>query len=305
VFYEVVPEDGGARGRFTWARLIEMAFQGILAAGDLVQGSDGATRRVSEIPELAAVLSPKTATTSEVAAATADWADALPACTFLHALARLVFAEDSGLLVAEVGAVRREIYLQGGRPTHVATGLPSEGLGEYLLHQRAITRGELDMVFAMLPRFEGRVQRAVVQLGILEDERLAELVEGLARTRLVDLFRWQRGTLRFFRGVTPAPSALPVQVDPYEVLRQGAQLLEDLAEYFSPLLDRAAVPTALRTRLARLSIGPVGHDLLARADGIAPLRGLAQRVATERRAPTSEVYRALYLLLEVGALELR
>jgi hypothetical protein len=32
---------------------------------------------------------------------------------------------------------------------------------------------------------------------------------------------------------------------------------------------------------------------------------VAQRVAADRRAPTSEVYRALYFLLEIGALELR
>ncbi|MFO0608643.1 MAG: serine/threonine-protein kinase [Polyangiales bacterium] len=305
VFYEVIPESGAPRGRYTWARLIEMAFQGALAAGDVVQGPDAVPRRVSEVPELASLLAQKTATTSEVAAATADWADALPGCTFLHGLARLVFAEESGVLVAEAANVRREVYLHRGRPTHVASSLAGEGVGEYLLQQRALTRGELDMVFAMLPRFEGRVQRAVVQLGILDESRLAGLVDALARERLLDLFRWQRGTLRFFRAVPPPSSALPVNAEPYELLRQGAQLLEDLADYFTPLLDRPVVAAASVRGLGRLSVGAIGHDLLARADGTTSLRTIAQRVATDRRAPTSEVYRSLYFLLEIGALELR
>lgn len=305
VFYEVIPESGAARGRYTWARLIEMALQGLLSPGDVVQGPDHTPRRVSEIPELAPLLAQRTATTSEVAAATADWADVLPTCTFLHALARLVFAEESGVLVAEAASIRSEVYLHRGRPTHVGSHLPGEGVGEYLLQQRALTRGELDMVFAMLPRFEGRVQRAVVQLGILDEARLTALVDALARERLLDLFRWRRGTLRFFRNVPPPPSALPVNAEPYELLRQGAQLFEDLADYFAPILDRPITAAATVRGIGHLSLGAIGHDLIARADGVTSLRSIAQRVASDRRAPTSEVYRSLYFLLEVGALELR
>ncbi len=305
VFYEVIPENGSARGRYTWARLIEMAFQGVLSAGDVVQGPDAVPRRAAEIPELKSLLQQKTATTSEVATAVADWADALPGCTFLHAMSRLVFADESGVLVVESGSVRREVYLHKGRPTHVASSLAGEGVGEYLLQQNALTRGELDMVFAMLPRFDGRVQRAVVQLGILDESRLVGLVDALARERLLDLFRWQKGTLRYFRTVTPPSSALPVNVDPYELLRQGAQLLEDLADYFAPQLDRPVGASTSVRGLGRLSVGAIGHDLLTRADGTVSLRSVAQRVAADRRAPTSEVYRALYFLLEIGALELR
>ena len=77
----------------------------------------------------------------------------------------------------------------------------------------------------------------------------------------------------------------------------------------SSLLRKAAPPSlgaAPAARgIGRLSVGAIGHDLLAKADGAASLRSVAQRVAADRRAPTSEVYRALYFLLEIGALELR
>ena len=71
------------------------------------------------------------------------------------------------------------------------------------------------------------------------------------------------------------------------------------------LLDRAVGAAPAARGIGRLSVGAIGHDLLAKADGAASLRSVAQRVAADRRAPTSEVYRALYFLLEIGALELR
>ncbi len=305
VFYEVRAEGAASRGRFTWARLLEMAFNGSLAPDDLVTGPDGPPRRASEVPELAPHLDRRTATTSEVGQVVADWAEALPECTFLHALARLVFAEESGMLVGELAPTRREVYLHKGRPTHLASNLASEMMGEHLVASGAIRRGELDMALAMMPRFEGRLQRALTQLGLLDDARLAQLCDGLARKQLAELFRWRKGTLRFFRGIAPPPTALPLTVDAFELLRQSPQWLDDPAEHFQPLLDRRVGVAAPIRGIGRLGLGALAHDLLTRADGRATVRGLVQRVVSERRAQLLEVYRELYLLLEIRALELR
>ncbi len=304
-YYEVRARGTSPRGRFTWARLLELAFNGTLAPGDVIVGPDGAQRRAGDMPDLAPHIDVRSETTSEVAGTVADWAEALPGCTFLHAIARLVFSEDSGMLVAESAPTRREVYLHKGRPTHLASNLASEMMGEYLVGNGAITRGELDMALAMMPRFDGRLQRAITQLGLLEENRLAQLCDALSRERLMDLFRWRKGSLRFFRGVSPPPTSLPLMVEPFELLRQAPQLLDDPTEYFLPLLDKRVAVAAPPKGLSRVGVGPLGHDLLARADGRVGVKALAQRVAADRRAQPQEVYRELYLLLEIRALDLR
>ena len=305
VYYEVFSEAGSSRGRVTWARLLEMAFSGALSQSDRVVGPDGLSRRPAEMPDLAQHLIDRSATTSEVAGIVADWADALPGCTFLHAMARLVFSEESGMLVAEAAPARKEVYLFKGRPTHLASNLAGDMLGEYLVQQNALTRGELEMALAVMPRFEGRLGRVLVHLGLMDENRLAQLSDRLTREKLLELFRWKRGTLRFFRSVTPPATSMALTVDPYEVLRQGAQQLEDPAEHFAPHLERRLGVATPARGLSRAGIGPLGHELLTHTDGRTTVRTITQRVSNERKVPLADVYRELYFLLEVGSLELR
>ncbi len=303
-FYEIT-QGSAPRGRFTWARLLELAFAGRLHPDDVLVAPDGRPVRAGDLPDLAPHLDTRGAETSEVAAQPADWAEALPERTFLHALARLVFREDTGVLVAENPPLRREVYVFKGRPTHLASNQPSEMIGEYLVANGVIRRGELDMALAMLPRFDGRLTQSIAHLGLLDETRLAQLCDALARERLHEIFRWRHGTMRFFHGVTPPPSSLPLTVDPFEVLRQAAQLVENPAEHFDAHLARRVAAGAGLKGLHRLGLGPVGADLFSRADGVVTVRTLVDRVAGERRVPASEVMRELYLLVEIQALELR
>ncbi len=304
-YWEVRGDAVTSRGRFTWARLIEMALSGTLTPDDVITSPDGETRRAVDMPDLAPHLDIRSVTTSEVAGTVADWAEAMPGCSFLHALARLVFAEESGMLVAENAPTRREVYLFKGRPTHLASNLASEMMGEYLVSNGALTRGELDMALAMMPRFEGRLQRAITQLGLLDESRLAQLCDALSRERLMDIFRWRRGTLRFFRAVSPPPTSLPLLVEPFEVLRRAPQLLEDPLEHFASALDRRVGAGSPLRGSHKLSMGPIGHELVALADGRVTARALVQRVVSEKRAQQADVLRELYLLVELNVLDLR
>lgn len=305
-FWEVVTATGDSRGRYTFARLLELAFQGSLGRDDRVLSPDGQNRPAWEVPEIAPHLPPASATTPEVATAQADWADALPGCTFLHALSRLVFAEESGLLVAEAPPTRKEVYLFRGRPTHFASNVASEMLGPHLVQSGLLDAGELDMALAMLPRFGGHLGRALVHLQLIDENTLTQHVDRLSREKFLEVFRWRRGTLRFFRSVTPPASSMPLTLDPFEALRTSVQLLEDPAEPFTSVLDRRVVNPRTLKGLQRLGIGPVGNELLLGAhSGMVAVRQLVQRVAAERKVAPQEVFRELHLLVETGALELR
>ncbi len=302
--YEVRGADGAVRGRYTYARLLDVAFGGGITPDDRVSVQGSEPRRADEVPELKIHLAERTATTSEVASAAADWADVLPGCTFLHALGRLVFGDESGMLVAEATPARKEVFVSHGRPTHLVSNLAGEMVGEFLVAQSVITRGELDMALAVTPRFQGRLEQALVQLGLVNDVDLAALTDKLARDKLMDLFRWRRGTVRFFKGLTPPAGTVTLTVDPYTVLREGAMLLDDPEDHFSTLLDRRVIASATPRALGRLGLTPIDHGIISGADGRSTVRTLVHRIALDRRTSPRDVFRALYLLTELSAVEL-
>lgn len=305
VSYELVTASGDSRGRYHYARLIEFAVQGALCKDDVLISPQGVRRRADELPELAEHIQRRTATTNEVATAKADWADTLPGCTFLRALARLVLGDETGVLVAEAEPARREVFLLRGRPTHIASNLASDTLGDYLLQAGTLTRGELEMALAVLPRFDGSLPRALIHLGLVDADDLDHRIDRLARERFFDLFRWRRGTLRFFRGVTPPPTAIALNIDTSDALRQGGPLLDDPVARFEDYQERRLLPQSPLRGVQRTGSGPLGPDVLRYADGALTVRAVVQRIVAERHVPARDVLRELYFLTEIGALSLR
>jgi hypothetical protein len=161
------------------------------------------------------------------------------------------------------------------------------------------------MAMAVLPRFEGSLSHALVHLGLVDANDLAELVDRLARERFLDLFRWTRGSLRFFRGVTPPPTAIALTLDTSEALRQGAALVEDPAEHLAPIMERKLTPRSPLRGIQRSGLGPLGPEVINRSDGRTTVRAMIQALVNERRVSPREVQRELYFLTEIEAVETR
>lgn len=304
VMYDVRTEDGEIRGRFTYARLVELALEGALSRSDRVQ-LDGADEvELNTLSDVAQYLPAALETTSEVANVAADWADALPSCTFLHALARRVLSRDSGLLSAENPERRREVYIVEGRVVSVVSNTASESLGEVLVGQSVITRDELNMTLAVMPKFDGRLDKALVALGLMTDGRLGRVMDDAARAQLLDLFTWRRGTWRFFRDVSPPVGAIAFGGDSFAMLVDGAQRVDNPMAQYEASIDRLVTLGDTATTAMRIPLSPLAQDLLSNVDGRSNLRQLVNRVSTERKAPLVEVFRSLYLLTETGAVTL-
>lgn len=304
VYFDVRKPSGQVRGRYTFARLLDLAFTGSLEPDELVIGPDGNSRRAEDYPELSVHLLARHVTPHAVEGAQADWADALPACTFLHALARAALGDTSGMLVAEATPARKEVFLRDGRLVFLTTNLATEGLGEYLLQVGLVQPGELDMAMAILPKVDGDLARALVELGLVDATRLAPIVARHARERFYDLFRWRRGTLGFYREKSPTGPGLPLDLDVFEALRRGAQLLDAPAEHFAASLDHGVSLRNSPPELARFGLGPGARQILSLVDGTTTVRALVQRLVAERVSQPAEAFRDLHFLIEVGVLTL-
>jgi hypothetical protein len=218
-------------------------------------------------------------------------------------LYRFAIARESGLLVLEAGAVIKEIYLVTGSPQHVSSNVAQELLGEYLVARKVISRMELEMALAMLPRFGGKIGDTLIGLNLIRPLDLFRHLTQQVRDKLLDVFSWQRGEYRFYRGRTCPKEVFPLGLDAFEIISGGIGSIprEELAAWFEGIADRTGVASPTTpVRPEDFKLGGLALELHAALDGARSLR----QIVSSLRDP-DEGRKALYLFLECELVELR
>lgn len=305
--YRVRTAAGENLGPFPYAEMVKALSTGKLGPDDLVDSGHG-MMPLGQVPDLRRHLPPSTSFTDPSAEhrtiASVDELVPLSEGGFVTALAYAVMRRDTGLLLCELSGVRKEVYLEEGTPAFVTSNLAGELLGEYLLSQGVITRAELDMALAVMPRFEGKLGDTLTGLGLIEPVHLFQHIANQVRNKLLDLFLWEGGTASFYAGVAPPQSGFPLSLDPWAILDQGIQRRMSRGMERERFRGRAS---ALLMQHRHLPDG--GHGALPDfIEGIYRALETPQTLAQLRKAhsPTTHrdltaVDRALILLLQVGA----
>ncbi len=217
----------------------------------------------------------------------------------IHVLYKLAVDKADGLLVVEISAITKEIYLAGGTPEFVSSNVARELLGEYLVGQKVISQGELAMALAMMPHFGGKLGDTLVGLGLLKPLDVFRHLTRQVREKIIDVCTWQKGHFRWYRGRRNLREAFPLGLDAFEVLGAGASHMsaQSIEGWLGPNAQRTAtasknprvVPEAFR-------LGSYPRDVYDRLDGRVNLREFADRFtdADERLA----FLRTLYLLVQ-------
>jgi serine/threonine-protein kinase len=219
-------------------------------------------------------------------------------------LGRLVLDRETGLLLCERAGVRKEVYLSHGTPEFVTSNLASELLGEFLVSRGVITRSELDMALAVMPRFEGRLGDTLTALGLVDPLQLFRYIAMQVQEKLLDLFAWNAGYATFWRGVSPPHSGFPLGLDPWRILIEGVD--RHLAHRVDdPLATRGnAVVVAVRpppSGLEEAMLPPSLRRILDAAEEpvrVSELVSLGEGYGRDPRAGRREIV----LLLGIGAL---
>lgn len=202
VQYRVRRADGGIAGPFSYARLIEAVSLGEVGSHDDVSLDNGPFLPLTSVPGVRQHLPLLEQTTTGVVLPTMpDRTGRFETDTVAGVLLELACARETGLLVADLQAIRKEIYLVEGGPLYVSSNIRGEQLGAYLVARGAITSMELDMALAVLPRYQGNMTDALLALEAVDPVTLFELLTEHIRLRLLDLFTWRTGVWMFFRGV--------------------------------------------------------------------------------------------------------
>lgn len=307
--YTVTTSHGGTLGTYSFAGIVEAIATGRVGMHDLVKVGEAEPRPIYGILELARHLpaSSLTPVTQEAphAAPVAHRAEMKDA-GFVVALAETIVERSTGLWLCEQGAVRKEVYVKDGVPVFVTSNQAGELLGEFLVARGVISRGELDMALAVMPRFEGKLGDTLVGLGLVEPVHLFQHIGAQVTEKLLDVFLWTTGTACFYRDAPSPPSAFPLGLDGFAILDEG------IRRRMAQGLDREMFATHLADSLVHAQRIPT-----AVATGRLP--GLVRRALVLTRTPTpvQEVvatledpsgrdpgrgYRAVALLLHLGAL---
>lgn len=225
----------GVLGPWTFAELVEALTIGRVGAGDRVSIDGSTPTPVRELPSLLRHLPMATLTPLTMDARVAQEPDIrrnFAGGGFARGLAETAVAKDTGLWLCEHGGARKEVYVKDGVPEFIGSNFAGEMLGEFLVARSVISRGELDMALAVLPRFDGRLGDTLVGLGLVQPVHLFQHIATQVREKILDLFTWTAGSADFYRGVPPPPSRFPLGLDVWEVLEEGAgrRLAEGLEE---------------------------------------------------------------------------
>lgn len=221
-----------------------------------------------------------------------DFATTAPIALLFH----LASTQATGLLVASVGGIKKEIYIRAGIPEFVSSNIASELLGAYLVQCGALSAGELAMALAMMPHYGGKLGDTLVGLGLLKPLEVFRHLTVQVRQKLIDVCTWTKGTWGWYEGRALDRNAFPLDLNPFEVLGAGAMAMRD--ELVVAWMGEHAADTLIH-RHVRPPVAPERFEivglpaLFARIDG---LRTVGELV-TESNDPATQRRTARMLLL--------
>jgi eukaryotic-like serine/threonine-protein kinase len=297
--------NGERDGPWRFAQLVEGVAAGTLRHGDQVDYIGMGLRPIEDIPDLARLLPVVPAAAPSQETVPAAYAYDIAETSLLEVLAHVLVKQETGRLllsrpVPDGGGVQeREVYFLKGRLHHVTSGKASELLGESLVRRGKLTRGELDMALAVLPRFGGRMTDTLIALGLVDGLEIFRAIREQGRDRLLDLFMWKEGSVSLFPSEEVGAVEFPLDLDLATLLLEGleANMPGDAPmQQIEPRLGHVIVPHP-RPERESFEWPELVTSVLLALKGPMQLRDLLAAVTRTASATAPEVVRALELLL--------
>ncbi len=308
----VITTAGTKHGPWTFARLVEALATGEVGRADQVDYIGRGYASVADVEDLARFLPAQTPATSKLEGpgkpdATYD----LSHFSMLEVLLCVLEKDDTGVLFAERGDrnARKELYFVRGRLHHVASSNASELLGEYLVRRGKLSRHELDMALAVLPRHNGRMGDTLISLGLVSPVDVFQAIREQGRDRVADLFMWTQGQASFYRNQTALHVEFPLDLDLPTLMLAGMEAAvpgESALERYRTRLH-AVVGPGRRDRPGLLQVRWPPQVAAVEALSRRPKRlsELLSEATRGGQTTAGSVLRALDMLLAAHLLEIR
>ena len=298
--------DGQQFGPWTFAHLVEAIATGTVQRGDRVDYIGMGLVAIEDITDLSRLL-PKGSVipTQPDGGSGATFEANLAETTMLDVLAHVLATKQSGEMIVQrpasagVEAQKKDVFFLRGRLHHIASTNASELLGEFLVRRGKLTRAELDMALAVLPRYAGRIGDTLIGLGLIDGVEIFRSIREQGRERMTDLFEWREGLVAFFADAEIPAVDFPLDLDLPLLMLAGMEASHpgDLPmQFLEARLDHIVVPNP-RPNLGTLQWPPVVAAVLHAVQRPIALREVLGQTVRPGGATGADVARSLELLL--------
>jgi eukaryotic-like serine/threonine-protein kinase len=302
----VTTRDGTRHGPWAFARLAEALATGEVGRSDMVEYQGQEAKAVDKVEELARLLPPQTATTSQLAGPGApDLFENLETSTMMDTLLKVLENRETGVLFAqsaEPEADRKELYFLQGKLHHVASSNALEMFGHYLVRCGKIDEAELDMALNVLPRYGGRMGDTLIAMGFMNAIDIFKAIRDQGRDKVTDLFKWRSGTLSFYREEKAPTVEFPLDLDLPALILLGLEASHGEASIKSDMERKLNISVGPgegdRVNLTKeVNWPPLVAFLIDACKTPLPLRMLLERATKEAGVLSAEAFCAIELLV--------
>ena len=225
------------------AKLIEQLATGRVSERDQVDFGGG-FKPIHEVAMLARYLPQQNQTTARFQGpGVPDFLTTLTDSKAAEAFVWIAKHRASGALFAEPASgedAPAELYFSDGKLVVAVSSDPGMLLGERLVSRGLIDRGELDLAVLVMHKYNGHLGDTIIGLGLADPLDVFDTLRAQGTERVARLFRWKRGKLAFYRGVSPARVDFRLDLDVATLLLAGlkeARTADEILDEWDALLD--------------------------------------------------------------------
>lgn len=230
--------------------LLELLANTVIEAKVLVARDDGEFLPLGEFPEL-----DLTTTTTRKP----NLEGVLEKDSILRVLNRLHHSEANGMLEVEAKIVKKELYLEHGKPVFIGSNAEGDRFGSFLVERGHVSDIELAKVLEKSRAQHLHMGDVLVREGLMNGQAVFESLREHQEARIIALMGWTSGKYRFFAGAGYPGEKIKLTLDLPALLHRAAHTLpvETLEERIAPLMNQrvAVAPRASRDPVVNLFAG--------------------------------------------------
>ncbi len=215
----------------------------------------------------------------------------------------LYVARKTGFLHFTREGERRSVYFAAGSIVHADTSVREERLGETLVQQGLLTDADLRRATGFVLRDKKRLGAVLVELGILDKDKLEDALALHVREILLKVLSWSEGGYEFEEkqdaGQEPG---MALKLSTGEVILEAVRRIDDpdVIRYAMGNIDRIlGMSNDPLLRFQKITLSPTDGYILSRIDGTLSAREVMQVIPMV----AEDTMKGLFGLLCTGVIE--
>ena len=216
----------------------------------------------------------------------------------------LYVGRKTGLLTFTRGEERRSVHVRRGHLVNADTTVREERMGDAMVRRGLLTETDLKRALGFMMRDKKRLGVVLMELGLLDQDRLEDAVAAHVNQILSKVFAWTEGEYEFHEQDESAPheGEVTLKLSTGDLILEAARSVQDpdVVRYSLGDLDRViGLSTDPLLRFQRIKLSPTDGYVLSRVDGTLSAREVMQLIPL----PPEEIQKSLFGLLSTGVLE--